>query len=97
MFQLRAFLRSGRHDAREMLARHSEVELLGQATDVDFKSLRLSLLKCASYRTVLLGAVSPMWLSQCEGTNVEHHMCPRCGSRLANFQHVFYDCSIVGR
>ena len=78
----------------EMLARHSEEELLRQAKDVDFKSLRRNLDKCASNRTVMLGTVvSPAWLAQCDNTNEDHHVCPRCSLRQAFFRHVFYDCA----
>ena len=94
MFQIRCFLRSGRHEAVEMLARHSEEELLRQAKAVDFKSLRQNLDKCAANRTVMLGAfVSQAWLAQCEGTNEDHHVCPRCSLRQASFKHVCYNCT----
>ena len=45
-------------------------------------------------RTVMLEAVvSPAWLAQCEGTNDDYHVGPRCSLRHASFRHVFYDCA----
>ncbi|CAE7427449.1 L96 [Symbiodinium sp. CCMP2592] len=93
LHQLLLFLRGDRHEAREMLTRRTETQLLQDAEQVDFAQLRSLLLERAEHRTIMLGAlVSPAWLAACEGSNAEHHCCPRCGMLLAPFQHVAYDC-----
>ena len=97
MFALRCFLRSERHEAKDMLNGATEEVLLQRAEEVDFHLLREFLLQSAAQRTAMLAAlVSPAWLMHCEGTDPAMHCCPRCGRRAANFRHVVYTCPRLG-
>ena len=92
-FELRAFLRSGRHEAQEMLQHRAEQQLRRMAEAVHFEELRALLQESASFRTALLGAfVSPAWLAVCPDTNPVMHHCPRCGLHRAGFAHMTYHC-----